>query len=800
MNLIRSLTLLCILLYASSKTVSAQRIIHGNIADERHNPVTFATVVLQNPKDSTVIETVLTDTAGYYSFPNTGILPLLLRVAAVGYTQQDKLITDTGTRYNLTLSATRSSALKGVTVSALKPLIERKVDRTIFNVENSTATVGADALEALKKVPGVRVTNSTVSIAGKSSVNVMVNDKLVQMSGDELVAFLKSISADNLSRIEVVTTPPAKYDAAGNAGLINIVTKKQLKNGLNGNIALGVMQRTSTGGGFNGSFNYRQGKLNVYGVGNAYHALVKPDDNITTQYSGQYQRQHGDAGNTNVFNRMQVGADYSLKDNMVLGILYTIGNGGGDFYGDQFITTRLYNRNTNGLDSLIKTRASYSDRGFRNVFNLNYEWKIDTAGKKLSIDADYFTRSGKNLRAINTVNFFNEDLPTGASETSRSSGRQVVDIRSMKMDVVWPVRSVQLSFGAKMSFIHNTSNNLFEHYIDSVYRIDPLRTNEFDYRENTQALYVSAQKNMGKWSAQLGLRGEYTQTEGYSITLNQLNKNEYFKLFPTVYIQYKPNDNHAVSLNYSRRIQRPDFWSMNPFRSYYTANSYEQGNPFLQPSFSHNIEAGYLLKSKYNISVYAQFVDNITTRVSMVDSSNNSYFFTQANAGTIRNYGTNMSATFTPFKWWECSLSGNAYYSFFTSQYYGGDAFSNSRPAFSIETNNTFTLNKAKTLLAEMDVTYNSRQPSDFDIQRSFYYVFNGFKALLLNKQLTLILGFYDLFRLDRWTVENQYNGMLQDSYYDERFVRFAVTWKFGNNNIKEKRERNGDGDAGRSK
>lgn len=796
--------LLLLLAICGCNALWAQQVVTGHITDAKHNPLSFVTVVLQSARDSTILGTELTDTAGNYRITAPVAASTLLKVIAPGYRQQAIPLTDT-TSPSLTLDLTLSAsgtALSGVTVSAAKPLIERRADRSIFNVANSAAAVGSDAFEALKRAPGIRVTNNQVSIAGKSTVNVLINDRLVQVSGDELVALLRSIPADNLSRIEIITTPPAKYDAAGNAGLINIVTKKQQKNGLNGSVTAGVTQRTMTGGGLNANFNFRHNKLNVFGTGNAFRFAVQPDVNVTTRYADQTWVQHNDATELNVFNRMVVGADYNLNDRMVIGGQYTIGNGGSEFYADQLVTARAFNLHTGNVDSVIRTWASFSDRGFRNAANLNYEWKIDSSGRKLSIDLDYFNRRGQNQRGFTTRHFLNNEAPTGIESTNRTSGKQIVDIRSAKADITWPSSFAQLSFGGKVSFIHNTSDNLFQYLQDSTFQTDLNKTNEFDYQENTQALYLSAQKTLGKWELQLGLRGEYTQTKGYSATLNQTNTNNYFQVFPTAYIQYKPNDDHAFNLNYSRRIDRPSFWNMNPFRTYFTATSYEQGNPFLQPSFSNNIELGYLLRSKYSFMLYAQFIDRMNTNLSVIDTSTKSYYFTQGNAGSVANYGMSFNLTLNPAKWWECLLTGNAYYSQFHSAYYdSGNPVSYSRPAFFVETENTFTLNKAKTLLTELGLSYYSRQLSDFDIQRSYYTTNIGFKALLAKKQLILALSFNDLLRSDRWVVDNQYNGTLQENYYDERLVRLALTWKFGNSGIKDKRERaTGNDDAGRAR
>lgn len=799
----KCLTLLFLSVLVSLQSL-AQQYIRGTVTDNSRTVLPFTTVVVQSLPDSNIVFTALSDSSGSYRLAVNQLPHYLVRAVAAGYEIQSHEMdraADSVVTIDFSLKPTSQTKLKDVTINASKPLVERKIDRTVFNVENSASTIGADGLEALRKAPGVRVTNNVISIAGKSTVNVLLNDKLIQLSGEELASLLKSIPADNIARIEVITTPPARYEASGNAGLINIVTKKNLQNGLNGNTTISYMQRTSNAAGFNANLNYRHNKLNVFGYGNAYRANAMPYLSIVTKYTDQQWEQHSDVTNKNVFNRFQVGADYNLTPQSILGFLYTRGNGGDQYTGDAVITSQGRNLHTGLIDSFIVTHAHTQDRGLRNVGNLNYEWKIDSNGRKLNADIDYFTRTNKAHRNLTTGNFFSDGTPTGSNETSRTSGTQLVDIRSGKVDVTWPTAFAAFSFGAKVQFIHNTSDNLFENLVDSVYQMDPGKTNQFDYRENTQAVYISAQKNWGKWELQAGLRGEYTQTKGYSSTLNQTNRNDYFKLFPTLYIQYRPDEDHSYNINYSKRIQRPDFWDMNPFRSYFTATSYSQGNPFLQPSFSNNIEASVVLQSNYTFTVYANFVNNLNTRVSFIDTVNKAYSFNMANVGTTQRYGVSASATLHPFKWWDCLLTGNGFYALFSSGFYGDGRKAYSKPAFNVETSNTFNLNKKKTIVAELNFVYNSTLLDDFDILNQNTSLSAGIKAMMLQKKLILAMNVFDAFRSERTRLENQYNGTSQDNYWDERAVRIALTWKFGNSKVKEKRERQtGSGDESRAR
>lgn len=766
----------------------------GRVTSEQGQGIEYATVVWQSLPDSTILKADVADSNGQFAVVDVPY-PVLFTVMAPGYATYTAVINNSK-QYTIKLT-TDARMLEGVTVSTNKRMIERQADRTIFNVESSVASIGTDAYEVLKKAPGVVAgSNGNVSIAGKSTVSVMMNDKLVQLSGEELEGLLRSIPSGNLSKIEVITAPPARYDAQGNTGIINIVTKKGMGDGFNGSASFTYQQRVRASQLYSGNFNYRRGKLNVYGNGNINSFQFTSQQQTNTFYGIQQQEQALLQKNDPVFSMFQLGADYSITDRSVIGLQLLRGYGNRDMLQDYDISViRTADHKT---DSTLRTIAYTSELSWRQTVNLNYELKMDTTGKKLNIDADYFYRNSDRGRNFETVNRFADGNATGVRQDDRTEGLQVTDIRSLKADLVLPYKWAKLSMGAKVSAIHNISDNIFLHRVGGAYTKDTTLSNEFDYKENTQAAYISAQRAIGKWSMQLGLRYEQTQTEGVSVTVNQTTTNEYARLFPTAYITYAPDDDHVLNANYSKRIDRPGFWQMNPFRTYMTPSSYESGNPFLQPSFSNNIELGYTYKSRYTVTMFREQVSELYTRVSYIDSTNNSFRFTTANGGSAINYGISLSANITPVKWWESNTQIFGYYNQFNSTFYKTGTYNFQRPAFFIRTDNTFTLNRAKTIFAELSYVYAGARVSDFDIQLASSNLGTGFKALFFQKKLVVAVNAYDLLKTDRWRMNNQYNGTKQDHYYDERQLSLALTWKFGNSNVKAKRERSTGADESR--
>jgi outer membrane receptor protein involved in Fe transport len=394
---------------------------------------------------------------------------------------------------------------------------------------------------------------------------------------------------------------------------------------------------------------------------------------------------------------------------------------------------------------------------------------------------------------------YTDGTSTGFANTNNTYGYNNILMKDARLDIALPTKLAIFNIGGKVSSAQNTSENIYSDVIGGNYVYDSGRSDRFIYTENVQALYASAQKAWGKWEAKAGLRGEYTQNTAVSMTLKETNKNDYFKLFPTAYVQYRLNDDNSFGLTYSRRIDRPSFWVMNPFRQYFTYNSYDAGNPFLQPSFSNNVELNYTCKSSYTFTLFTQQVQHQVTRMAVTDTMNNLFYYTEANAGNMHNYGISIAASFNPTEWWEGNAQAFGYYNVFSSSYYGQNV-RYALAAFSAEMNHSFILNKSKTLLAELGCNYTSRQQQEYQLQLGEFFLWAGVKALFFKKALTLALSTEDPFRTNFDRYRNLYNGTIENNYYDNRNVQVSVNWKFGNRNIKDKREHEMNEDAKRIK
>ena len=771
----------------------AQYIISGSITDAHGKGVPYASAILQRLPDSSIQLTTIADSMGNYKLDVPKLGRSYISISAAGYAGTSKTVADiTATRQKIDFAMEQESKeLKEVAVTTKKPLIKRKADRIIFNVENSLTSIGGDALDALGKAPGVRVSNANdISISGKSTVSIMINDKLMTMGGNELAEILRTIPSENVTRIEVITTPPAKYDAAGNSGLINIVTKKSNKKGLNGTVGTNIIQNSLLSGIGVSTLNYRNNKLNVYALSNGGDNFSKPVERSNTFYPVQQLNQVSNIENLRNFQYNQVGIDYNVNSKTIIGLQYTYAWSKPRMNED--INGRWVNA-ANGIDSIINTRAHTRDYGERNVVNLNYEHKFDSTGRKLNMDGDFFTRIGRTVRDFTTTDVLGVGSPTGYNSINQSTGKQVLYIGSLKADVALPTKFADLSFGAKGSFIHVLSDNVFSYIANGAYVVDPGKTNKFDYQENTEAAYFSAQKKLNKqWDAQAGLRAEYTQTRAASLTLATANETKYLQLFPTGYLQYALNEDNVFNLNYSRRIDRPNMSMINPFRRYMTPTSYDEGNPFLQPSFTSNVELSYTLQSKYTFSTYIQHTTQAATQILEIDSVNKGYHFRYANIGNSLNYGVTASASLQPTKWWESNIEFYGFHARVNANYYNTGIYTHyDMTGFVAEGDNNFTLNKEKTLLAEAGFAYSSAMIEHYNFHYPQLTVNAGMRALFFNKNLVIGFAVGDIFRTEFVKVRNLYNSSTTNNYYDERDVRVNITYKFGNKNIKAKRERN---------
>ena len=645
-----------------------------------------------------------------------------------------------------------------------KKLLERKADRLIFNVDASIASQGMDAGETLANVPMLKVDENlgTISITGKSTVNVMINGKMLNISGTALLNYLKSIRSENISKIEVITTPPAKYEAQGNSGLINIILKKNPNLGFSGNISSGLTQRTYFNGSTNGTINYQTEKLSLSLKTSYIEGAKRTDERYTIlgaskNYSRSVRKDMWQILTPNL------SASYKISKNSEIGMEYMFDNGKNGM--DISNTTR--NISPESDEKQFLTSTFHREKSPTHTFSTYYDLKLDSLGKKLSIAGNFYKNNNDT-----EVNFSTLTLPENSTDDVKTLSKIKPQIFSVQADLELPFSFGKIETGAKYNQFRNSANLMYLDLENNQYVIDDKKSSNFQYREENYAAYASFAKTFGEhWDTKIGLRFENTFVK------SSLNNFDYQQWFPSAFVSYKLEKN-VFSLSYSRRINRPSMSNLNPFRWYENPNSYASGNPLLKPSYINNYELGYTYNNKFSTSIYYLRLTNAFGQVSSLNgvSQNSSY----ENYYNNDYYGMNVSYTDTFFKFWESTFSANTSYQ--TSESFGINAITKKGYSLSYSINNVFTLNKSKTLAIFLN--YSQELPNTNVNYRfeNFSDLTSGIKISLMEKQLQINATVTNIFgQRFRGQLYFEDSTQLMNNYWDGRSFRLSVNYTFGN-------------------
>lgn len=598
-----------------------------------NTPADAATVLLVQAADSTVVKIALADAGGEYLFEDIGKGQYKLWVTLLGYDKfETAVIAVDSTAIQLPdiFLKQSSTVLKEIGVTASKPVVVQKIDRTIVNVDGMITAAGLSALEVLARSPGVQVDNNGgISLKGKQGVNIFIDGKPTYLSGEDLENYLKSLPASSLEQLEIMTNPPAKYDAAGNAGVINIKTKRTDKKGFNASITLGLNQGKLTRSNNSFNINYRNGKFNVfangsYNLNNSFTDLdlkrVYKDasDNPSSYFEqSTYFKRHG-----NTYN-LKAGADYYWSDKTTLGIVLT---------GMKRASEQLNNSTSNLLnsnrvaDSIIVAENHDNIRYHNMGANLNYRTRFNKTGHELTADADYIVYKNKTDQTYYNYGYFS-DMTLKSHDILSGWLPSNIDIYSFKADYTLPLaKQWTFSSGIKSAYTHTDNLADYKTTVDAITTPDYNKSNHFIYNENINAAYINLSKETQKLSMQAGLRAEHTASNGHQLgnvmKADSTFDREYISFFPTVYLSYKFDSTatHQLGLNYGRRIDRPYYQDLNPFISPIDKFTYYTGNPFLKPSFTQSVQLSHTYKNKVTTSLsYSKSKDDVDETIKIVD-------------------------------------------------------------------------------------------------------------------------------------------------------------------------------------
>ncbi|HKC34715.1 MAG TPA: TonB-dependent receptor, partial [Chitinophagaceae bacterium] len=701
--------------------------VSGVITDESQKPVQSATVSLLRAKDSSLVKIAVTDKAGKYELENISEGKFLLYVSSVGFQKrfgQSLELSLANPSFNaetITLAG-ESKSMEGVTVTAKKPFIETKIDKTVVNVDASPTSAGSTALDILEKSPGITVDNDgNINLRGKQGVIVMMDGKQTFLSAADLANLLRNMPASALDQIEIMTNPSSKYDASGNSGIINIKTKKGKNNGFNGSIMVGATTSffhpdqalymiPKSQNSIN--FNWKKNKINFFGNynPNIFRGMNRLsldsrflDDNYTTTGYNLTETRFK-FGNNN--HTLKLGLDLYADKKNIFGIVVS----GFTFRGHPtpISVSDLVDENLQLENRLIST--TNNKLKFQNAtLNLNWKHTFDTTGTEITADFDYVVYSNVSDMVL-TTDYYNNSLQKTGSSYLKGHLPSDINIYTFKSDYTHPVKGGRFEAGIKFSYVRNDNLVNYERMINNEWETDQIRSNHFIYDENINAAYVNFNKQIKKWTFQGGLRIENTVANGNQLG-NQFVPQTKFKrdttnLFPTAFVSYAMNDKNTMTISYGRRIRRPNYQDLNPFTYFLDSLSYQLGNIYLQPEYTHNIELTYAYKSKYITTLSYNNTDDVISQIVKLDPNNPTSkirYLTVDNVAKFRSIGISITSPIAIAKWWTANLFTNIYNNHFEGVY---DTINIDLAFTSFTMNITNNLNFGKGYSAELSGFY----------------------------------------------------------------------------------------------
>ena len=794
-------------IFAQNAPASAK--VSGTLQDDKGKAMDYATVSLLNAKDSSVVKGTLSTEAGTYAFDHIKTGSYIIKATVVGFekaTSEPFVIADRSA--NITVPVLKMQAgnhtLNTVTITAAKPLIERKVDRTVMNVENSVLAAGNSAMEILERAPGVSVDkDDNISLKGKQGVTVMINDKLTYLTSAQLATLLRSTDGTTIQSIEIITNPSAKYDAAGNSGIINIKLKKNKQSGTNGSITAGTAYGAYWKDNETVNINHKDGNLNVFGTfshnDNKRYGSIDLKRIITdTSGNKTYFNQFTSMPQVNHNNSYRVGADYDLSSKNTIGFVVN-----GYFNNENdFNDNKTYiGPNFNLVDSTVHTVSGIHQTYHSFAVNLNDTYKIDTAGQELSVDLDYSKfKNNSNSQYVNDFYHKNSSIIDSTTFLGNITPSNIT-IRTAKADYSKPLaKSLKLEAGVKFSDV-KTDNDL-EQTTESA--TSPyLSVNHFVYDEKIDAGYINFNKDYKNFSVQVGLRAEYTTSTatGDSSNVVQSIHRDYLNLFPSLFLNRTINDKNEISFSYSRRIDRPQYDNLNPFVYHLDPYTYQKGNPYLKPQYTNNYEVNYTYNKSITLTLGYSRTTDVITEIPGTDPATKVSFVTNENLQVQNSYNVNLYAPYTIAKWWTGDVNATGFYLGFKSNGLEGGNLNNGQVAYQIRTTQTFI--PAKGYKFELTSNYQSELTYGLFSVKPQYSTDAGVSHSFADKKFNIKLSVSDIFntRTNNVTSNYQNNNLDIEQKHESRITRLTITYNFGNRKIKARQHQTGaDDEKGRVK
>lgn len=774
--------------------------ISGKVTGQNGEPLVGATLVLQDFESKQMVKGEATDENGNFLFENIAPGKYELSVQYLGFVTFVKEIPELATGATLDLGTmalvAESTNLSEVTVRSKVPFIEKKLDRLVVNVESGIIAAGSSAFDVLQRSPGVIINqNDAISLRSKQGVIIMLDGKPSPLSGPDLANMLRGLPANAIERVEIITNPSAKYDAAGNAGIIDIRMKKDQRLGTNGTLSVGVGHGRYLKHNEGVSLNHRNKKWNFFGNYNyslreAFNHLVLYRQFFENGvFSGAYDQDNFLLFDFNT-HVARGGVDFSPSKKTIIGL---VANGVENRFNPNGENVSAVQDHTANKVSSFRTTNDSHDKWNNYSFNLNLKQTLGAKNNELTADVDYAKFDNQTYQTFTTRYFDLENQPTLPTYILYGDLSGNLELKSAKADYAHPLsEKSKIEAGLKSSVVTADNDIQFFDKSNATPVYDSTKSNHFIYEENLNAAYLNYSKEFEKFNFQLGFRAEQTNAKGNQLVSGEKFDTSYVNLFPSAFFNYKLNEKNEWGISASRRLDRPTYKQLNPFKFFLDPSTFSQGNPFLTPQYTWSLELSHTFNQKITTTFNYSFTANNITQVIKPDTEQDKVTIqTDDNISDFIYYGLSVAATFEPMKWWTSINNVNGVYSEFKGNV-ANTQLDDGSFNFNLSSNNTFTLKDNWS--AELNFFYQSEQLYAYMFLDPQWQLSAGVQKSFWDRRATLRVNVSDIF----FTVNPSADVTFKD--YKERFdveresrvANVSFTYRFGKNTVAPSRRRQG--------
>lgn len=761
------------------------KLLTGQLKDEKGMAISYANIGIFTAPDSSLVTGDVTNEDGYFEIKAPATGQYVLKASAIGFIDHKIPFTiavgDKKMDFGLLPMKENVQELNEVKINSMRPTIVNEVDKMVVSIEGTALAAGSSVFEILSKAPGVWVDQEgNVQLNGKAGVRIMIDGRPTYLSEKQLQNMLEGMSAENLKTLEIITNPSARYEAEGTAGIINITLKKNQSIGINGSVYGGYEYRSAHGYSGGGNINIKKGKWNSFAnVDMSKRPWLRTSQMNRAFNEESFSTTFDQKGREEVIRytpSVRLGTDFDINERNSIGVMMNLSYH--DAHHD--FKTASYLKNGPSENDLFIDAENYTAYQIKTgTLNFHYTGKLDTTGTVLSADLNYVKWSNNG-----NLDFYNRfyNLHDGAfisEEILTSDNPTYYDVYAAKVDFEKPIKTLgKFELGLKASYVQSDNKLDFYKVEEGNKMWDNSRSNHFIYREYIYAGYgnFSAKLN-DTWSLQAGIRAEQTIAEGESVSLNTISRREYLDLFPSIFVQQKISEHYQISYNYSRRIDRPQYESLNPFIFYLDPYTWAQGNPLLRPQYTHSLEMKHTWKNNNLILSYSKTKDLIA-EVPQQNNENKTTVFSPRNVDDYKNLSTTLVVPVQIIKSWSTTNNITLAYQQYNTLF-NAHTVENKNVFFMAQSTHNFQLPKK----VKMEINAAYVGPSTYGLYKfePHWWIDAGLKRSFMKEKLDVSFNVSDIFRTRQLIGSANMEGNINsfDQYFSAQSFKISIRYIF---------------------